>query len=225
MSAFTIQDAQSANIQLVSDESKGSQAVHDLVVAYQANRRSGTAQAKTRGEVNGTGKKMYRQKGTGNARHGDRKAPIFVGGGVAFGPRNRSYAKTVRKAALVVGGVVACVPRNCSYAKTVSRKVRTLALQRVLGDKVNEGAIFRAASLDVESGKTKDFVAALKAVTEAKKVLVIGGEFTDRTYYAARNVQSALLQTAESVNVEQILHSNAVIILDDALETLANRTA
>ncbi|MCH1509549.1 MAG: 50S ribosomal protein L4, partial [Akkermansiaceae bacterium] len=60
MSAFTIQDAQSANIQLVSDESKGSQAVHDLVVAYQANRRSGTAQAKTRGEVNGTGKKMYR---------------------------------------------------------------------------------------------------------------------------------------------------------------------
>ena len=150
MSAFTIQDAQSANIQLVSDESKGSQAVHDLVVAYQANRRSGTAQAKTRGEVNGTGKKMYRQKGTGNARHGDRKAPIFVGGGVAFGPRNRSYAKTVPK------------------------KVRTLALQRVLGDKVNEGAIFRAASLDVESGKTKDFVVALKAVTDAKKVLVIG---------------------------------------------------
>ncbi|MDG1669294.1 MAG: 50S ribosomal protein L4 [Akkermansiaceae bacterium] len=201
MSAFTIQDAQSANIQLVSDESKGSQAVHDLVVAYQANRRSGTAQAKTRGEVNGTGKKMYRQKGTGNARHGDRKAPIFVGGGVAFGPRNRSYAKTVPK------------------------KVRTLALQRVLGDKVNDGAVLRAASLDVESGKTKDFVAALKALTDAKKVLVIGGEFTDRTYYAARNVQSALLQTAESVNVEQILHSNAVIILDDALETLANRTA
>jgi large subunit ribosomal protein L4 len=201
MSAFTIQDAQSVNIQLVSDESKGSQAVHDLVVAYQANRRSGTAQAKTRGEVNGTGKKMYRQKGTGNARHGDRKAPIFVGGGVAFGPRNRSYAKTVPK------------------------KVRTLALQRVLGDKVNEGAVLRAASLDVESGKTKDFVAALKVVTDAKKVLVIGGEFTDRTYYAARNVQSALLQTAESVNVEQILHSNAVIILDDALETLANRTA
>ncbi|MCL4170071.1 UNVERIFIED_CONTAM: hypothetical protein GTU68_065877 [Idotea baltica] len=144
---------------------------------------------------------MYRQKGTGNARHGDRKAPIFVGGGVAFGPRNRSYAKTVNK------------------------KVRTLALQRVLGDKVNEGAILRAASLDVESGKTKDFVAALKSVTDAKKVLVIGGSFTDRTYFAARNVQSALLQTAESVNVEEILHHDAVIILDDALETLAKRTA
>ena len=93
MSAFTIQDAEKAKIQLIADGSKGSQAVHDLVVAYQANRRSGTAQAKTRGEVRGTGKKMYRQKGTGGARHGDRKAPIFVGGGVAFGPRNRSYAK------------------------------------------------------------------------------------------------------------------------------------
>jgi large subunit ribosomal protein L4 len=115
MSAFTIQDAEKAKIQLIADGSKGGQAVHDLVVAYQANRRSGTAQAKTRGEVRGTGKKMYRQKGTGGARHGDRKAPIFVGGGVAFGPRNRSYAKTV------------------------SKKVRTLALRRVLGEKINEG--------------------------------------------------------------------------------------
>ena len=201
MSAFTIQDAQSANIQLIADESKGSQAVHDLVVAFQANRRSGTAQTKTRGEVNGTGKKMYRQKGTGNARHGDRKAPLFVGGGVAFGPRNRSYAKTVPK------------------------KVRTLALQRVLGDKINEGAVLRAASLEVASGKTKDFVAALSSVTDAKKVLVIGGSFSDQTYLAARNVKAALLQTAESVNVEQLLHSDAVILLDDALETLAKRTA
>ncbi|MCL4168294.1 UNVERIFIED_CONTAM: hypothetical protein GTU68_065483 [Idotea baltica] len=201
MSAFTIQDAQSANIQLIADESKGSQAVHDLVVAYQANRRSGTAQTKTRGEVNGTGKKMYRQKGTGNARHGDRKAPLFVGGGVAFGPRNRSYAKTVPK------------------------KVRTLALQRVLGDKVNEGSVLRAASLDVVSGKTKDFVAALSSVTDSKKVLVVGGSFTDQTYLAARNVKYALLQTAESVNVEQILHHDVIIVLDDALETLANRTA
>ena len=79
MSAFTIQDAEKAKIQLIADGSKGSQAVHDLVVAYQANRRSGTAQAKTRGEVRGTGKKMYRQKGTGGARHGERKAPILSG--------------------------------------------------------------------------------------------------------------------------------------------------
>ncbi|MGD1978079.1 MAG: 50S ribosomal protein L4 [Akkermansiaceae bacterium] len=201
MSAFTIQDAEKANIQLIADGSKGGQAVHDLVVAYQANRRSGTAQTKTRGEVRGTGKKMYRQKGTGNARHGDRKAPIFVGGGVAFGPRNRSYAKTVPK------------------------KVRTLALRRVLGEKINEGNVLTAASLEVASGKTKDFVKAVESMTDSKKVLIIGGSFSEETYRAERNLTWALLQTAENVNVEEILFFDVVIILDDALETLAKRTA
>ena len=201
MSAFTIEDASKANIQLIADGSKGSQAVHDLVVAYQANRRSGTAQTKTRGEVRGTGKKMYRQKGTGNARHGDRKAPIFVGGGVAFGPRNRSYSKTV------------------------SRKVRTLAMRRVLGEKINAGSVLSVDSLEVSSGKTKDFVKVVEAITDSKKVLIIGGAFTEETYRAERNLTWALLQTAENVNVEELLFFDTVIIVDDALETLAKRTA
>ncbi|MGJ8697143.1 MAG: 50S ribosomal protein L4 [Verrucomicrobiaceae bacterium] len=201
MSAFTLKDAEKAKIQVIADASKGSQAVHDLVVAYQANRRSGTAQAKTRGEVSGTGKKMYRQKGTGNARHGDRKAPIFVGGGVAFGPRNRSYAKTVTK------------------------KVRALALRRVLGDKINEEAVVSASSFEVASGKTSDFVAAVAALTQSKKVLVIGASFTEKTYLSGRNVKTVQLETADNVNVEQILHSNAIILVDDSLETLAKRTA
>ena len=201
MSAFTLKDAEKANIQVVADASKGSQAVHDLVVAYQANRRSGTAQAKTRGEVSGTGKKMYRQKGTGGARHGDRKAPIFVGGGVAFGPRNRSYAKTVPK------------------------KVRALALRRVLGDKINEEAVVSVSSFEIASGKTKDFVKEVSGLTGATKVLIIGGEFTEKTYFSGRNVQAVQLETAENVNVEQILHSEVVILVDDALETLSKRTA
>lgn len=201
MSAFTIQDAEKANIQLIADGSKGDQAVHDLVVAYQANRRSGTAQAKTRGEVRGTGKKMYRQKGTGGARHGDRKAPIFVGGGVAFGPRNRSYAKTV------------------------SKKVRTLALRRVLGEKINEGVVHSVSSFEVTSGKTKDIVKAIREVSEAARVIVIGKSFTEETYRAERNLTWALLQTAENVNVEELLFWGDVIIVDDALETLASRTA
>ncbi len=201
MSAFTIQDAEKANIQLIADGSKGSQAVHDLVVAYQANRRSGTAQTKTRGEVRGTGKKMYRQKGTGGARHGDRKAPIFVGGGVAFGPRNRSYAKTVPK------------------------KVRTLALQRVLGEKINEGLVLSAKSFEIPSGKTKDFVKAVRDLTDAERVIIIGKEFSEETYRAERNLTFALLQTAENVNIEELLFWGTVIILDDALETLAKRTA
>ncbi|HBF18318.1 MAG: 50S ribosomal protein L4 [Akkermansiaceae bacterium] len=201
MSAFTIQDAEKAKIQLIADGSKGSQAVHDLVVAYQANRRSGTAQAKTRGEVRGTGKKMYRQKGTGGARHGDRKAPIFVGGGVAFGPRNRSYAKTV------------------------SRKVRTLALRRVLGEKINEGVVHSVKSFEVDSGKTKDIVTAIREITDAARVIVVGKSFSEETYRAERNLTWALLQTAENVNVEELLFWGDVIIVDDALETLAQRTA
>jgi len=201
MSTFTLQDAEKAQIQIIADASKGSQAVHDLVVAYQANRRSGTAQAKTRGEVRGTGKKMYRQKGTGNARHGDRKAPLFVGGGVAFGPRNRSYAKTVNK------------------------KVRTLALRRVLGDKINAGAVVSTSSFEVASGKTKDFISTISSLTEATKVLVIAAAFSEKTYLSARNVAPVLLETAASVNVEQILHADAVVIVDDALETLSKRTA
>ena len=201
MSAFTLQDAEKANIKLVADASKGSQAVHDLVVAYQANRRSGTAQTKTRGEVSGTGKKMYRQKGTGNARHGDRKAPIFVGGGVAFGPRNRSYAKKVPK------------------------KVRALALRRVLGDKINEEAVISASSFEILSGKTKDFVKAVSVLTDAKKVLIVGNGFTESTLFSGRNVKLVQLERVDNVNVEQILHANAVILLDDALETLAKRTA
>ncbi|MBT4799413.1 50S ribosomal protein L4 [Akkermansiaceae bacterium] len=201
MSAFTIQDAEKAKIQLIADGSKGSQAVHDLVVAYQANRRSGTAQAKTRGEVRGTGKKMYRQKGTGGARHGDRKAPIFVGGGVAFGPRNRSYAKTV------------------------SKKVRTLALRRVLGEKINEGVVHSVTAFEVASGKTKDIVMAIREVTDAARVIVVGKSFSEETYRAERNLTWALLQTAENVNVEELLFWGDVIIVDDALETLAQRTA
>ncbi|MGC6427472.1 MAG: 50S ribosomal protein L4 [Akkermansiaceae bacterium] len=201
MSAFTLKDAEKANIQVISDESKGSQAVHDLVVAYQANRRSGTANTKTRGEVRGTGKKMYRQKGTGNARHGDRGAPIFVGGGVAFGPRPRSYNKTVPK------------------------KVRSLALRRVLGDKINAGAVISASSFEVASGKTKDCASAVAALSGAKKVLVIAASFSEKTYLSARNIKALQLETAESVNIEQILYANAVVLVDDALETLAKRTA
>lgn len=201
MSAFTIQDAEKAEIQLIADGSKGGQAVHDLVVAYQANRRSGTAQAKTRGEVRGTGKKMYRQKGTGGARHGDRKAPIFVGGGVAFGPRNRSYAKTV------------------------SKKVRTLALRRVLGEKINEGVVHSISSFEVPSGKTKDIVKAVSEVTDAARVIIVGKSFSEETYRAERNLTEVLLQTAENLNVEELLFWGDVIIVDDALETLAKRTA
>jgi len=195
---FTEADAQAANVVLVGPE-RGRQAVHDLVTAYRANRRTGSANTKTRGEVSGNNKKIYKQKGTGNARHGDKRAPIFVGGGVVFGPRPRDYSKDVPKT------------------------VRKLALRRVLGDSVRDGKILTVESFSI-GGKTKDFVAAVAAITPAEKVLIVGN-FDDQTFLAARNVGWAQLVSASDLNVEQILLARSVILVGDAVSTLAFRTA
>jgi large subunit ribosomal protein L4 len=202
MSAKTLSadEARAANIQLV-DADRGGQAVHDLIVAYQANRRSGTAQAKTRAEVSGNTRKMYRQKGTGNARHGTSKAPIFVGGGVAFGPRNRSYAKQVPK------------------------KVRKLALQRVLTELIAGEAIHVVDSFTVADGKTKSFLAEVRGITDASKVLVVAKEFDDPTLLAHRNIPGVMCLPAHEVSIEELIYHDAVIITQDSLEVLAQRTA
>jgi large subunit ribosomal protein L4 len=197
---LSIADAQAANIKLV-EGNKGAQAVHDLVTAYRANRRSGTACAKTRAEVSGTGKKMYRQKGTGNARHGDKKAPIFVGGGVVFGPRPRSYAKIVNKS------------------------TRKLALRRTLTSLIESESVLTIDSFSIEDGKTKSFVAAVAGISTLKKILIVATSFDEKTYLAGRNVQAVQLETVANVNVEQLLHANVVVLVGDALETLAKRTA
>lgn len=197
---FTLEAAAAANIQTVGSD-KGSQAVHDLVIAYQANRRTGSANTKTRGEVAGSNKKMYRQKGTGNARHGDHQSPIFVGGGVVFGPR------------------------PCDYSKKVNKSTRRLALRRVLGDIISGGKVVIVPSFSVEDGKTKSFVAAVAAITDAPKVLVVSETFDETTYRAGRNVPNVLLMTASEVNVEQLLNARKVVLVESALETLARRTA
>lgn len=197
---FTLEAAATANIQTVGSD-KGAQAVHDLVTAYQANRRTGSANTKTRGEVAGSNKKMYRQKGTGNARHGDHQSPIFVGGGVVFGPR------------------------PCDYSKKVNKSTRRLALRRVLGDIIAGDKVVSVPSFSVEDGKTKSFVAAVAAITDAAKVLVIAESFDEATYRSGRNVQNVLLMTASEVNVEQLLNARKVVLVESALETLARRTA
>lgn len=197
---FTAEDAQAANLVLVGAE-KGRQAVHDLVIAYRANRRSGSACTKTRGEVSGNNRKIYKQKGTGGARHGDKRAPIFVGGGVVFGPRPRDYSKKVTKT------------------------VRKLALRRTLGDLVAAGKVLTVPSFSIADGKTKSFVAALDAIAPLGKILVVGNSFDDSTYLAARNVAYTQLVTGSDVNVEQLLLANTVILVGDAVQTLAARTA
>ena len=196
---MTIEAATAANIVTVGPE-KGSQAVHDLVTAYRANRRTGSANTKTRGEVAGNNRKIYRQKGTGNARHGDHQSPIFVGGGVVFGPR------------------------PCDYSKKVNKSTRKLALRRVLGDIITGGKVVTVPSFSIEDGKTKSFVAAVSEIAEGKKILIIADSFDEMTKRAGRNVAEVLLMSAAEVNVEQLLDARKVVIVDSAMEIIANRT-
>ena len=197
---LTLEAAHEANIVTVGPE-KGSQAVHDLIVAYHANRRTGSACTKTRAEVAGNNRKIYRQKGTGNARHGDHQSPIFVGGGVVFGPKPRDYSKKVNKSA------------------------RKLALRRVLGDVLTAGKVSVVPTFAIEDGKTKSFVAAVSSlVGDSAKVLIIADTFDELTKRAGRNVQEVLLMSAAEVNIEHLLHASKIVIVESALETIANRT-
>ncbi len=201
MPVLTLDDAKKANFEVIEDH-RGNQAVHDMVVALQANRRSGTANTKTRGEVSHSNKKPWRQKGTGRARAGRTSSPIWRGGGVVFGPKPRSYAKDVNK------------------------KTRRLAFRKALSERIKEGAVITVDSFEVSDAKTKSFVAQVAGIApEAKKVLIIGGEFSGETYLSGRNVQTALLMTAAEVNVEHILYNDTIIIAADAMETLARRMA
>ena len=197
---LSIQDAQTANIQVI-DGHKGDQAVHDLITAYRANRRSGTACTKTRGEVKGSNKKLWKQKGTGRARCGTNKNPIWRGGGIVFGPRPRDYSKTVNKG------------------------VRKLALRKVLGELIKAEKIIAVDNFSIADGKTKSFNTAIKGLTDARKVVVVAEKFDENTYLAGRNVQSVLLITAAEMNIEQLLHANTIILVEDSYETLARRTA
>lgn len=197
--AFTIESARSANIRVIEDD-RGEQAVHDVITALRANRRSGTACAKTRAEVAGSGKKPWRQKGTGRARAGRVTSPIWRGGGVVFGPRPRSYAKTVNK------------------------RTRQLAFSKALSARILAGDVLGADSFAIADGKTKSFVAHLRGLEMPPKTLIISAAFDEKTYLAARNVQKTLLMTAAEVNTEHLLHFDKIIVTSDALQILATRT-
>ena len=197
-----IQGAKSANISVIEDSERGRQAVHDVIVAMHANRRTGSANTKTRGEVASTGKKPFRQKGTGRARQGGNASPILRGGGVAFGPRPRDYSKKV------------------------NRTTRRLAFAKALSERIAEGDVLTVADFAVADGKTKSFVKEVNALSGGvKKTLVISNDLSEETKRAGRNCQSVLLMTAHEVNTEQLLHHNKIIVVEAALETLAARTA
>ena len=198
---FTLEAAKAANISVI-ENGRGTQAVHDAVTAMRANARSGTAKTKTRGEVAGSNKKLYRQKGTGNARAGERRSPTRVGGGTAHGPKIRDYSKKVGK------------------------KTKKLAFSKALSERIKAGDVVTVPSFAVADGRTSSFVKQLAAVApDAVKVLVISAAFDEMTFRAARNHGKSLLMTADEANTHQLLLYRKIVITADAMETLARRTA
>ncbi len=167
--------------------------MHEVVTWQLAGRRRGTASTKTRAEVSKTGKKMYSQKGTGNARHGDRGVPTLVGGGVAFGPKPRSYAYTL------------------------PRKVRQLGLAMALADRQNSGKLTAVDGFDLD-GKTKSFVswAAQNGLDGSERVLIVTDD--EATRRAARNVAWATVLPVAGLNAYDILRHERLVIDAVALE-------
>src|SRR5256714_14758976 len=196
---LTAAAAREAKINLI-EGGRGTQAVHDVVVAMRAARRSGSANTKTKAEVNLSGAKPWRQKGTGRARAGYKSSPIWRGGGVVFGPKPRDYSKKV------------------------SKSVRRLAFQKALTERINAGDVLTIDKLSVKEPKTKAFVNLIKGHTDVKKVLLISDSFDENFSRSARNVKPVRLATAADVNTEQLLAFDKIIVTDRALTQLAERT-
>ena len=184
---------------LVDDGEKGLQAVHDSVVAYMASQRSGTACAKTRSEVAGTGKKPWRQKGTGRARAGSFQSPIWRGGGVVFGPRPRDFRKDVNK------------------------KTRKLALQKALTERIKSGEVLVVDQINIDQPKTKNFVRILDNLKVDGTALLVTANPDSNLQLSSRNVSYVGVTTSASLNTYDTLKYDRIIITRDALTGLQSR--
>ena len=169
-------------------------AIYRVMLAQQANRRQGTSKTKGRSEVRGGGRKPYRQKGTGRARHGSTRSPIWVGGGVTFGPQPRSYAYKLPK------------------------KQRRLALKSALSSKVNAEEIRVLEELNFDAPKTKEMLKVLSGLSTEKKALVVTADYNDTVALSARNIPGVKFITATSVNVLDLLNYDHLIITQDAVK-------
>ena len=195
---LTVAAAKEANIDVV-ENGKYTQAVHDAVVALQAGRRSGSANTKTKAEVNLSGAKPWRQKGTGRARAGYKSSPVWVGGGVVFGPKPRDYSKKVNKG------------------------TKRIALRKALSERIKAGDVLLVSDFAVKEPKTKQFVALLRTLSPEEKTLVIGKEFDEATMRAARNDAKSRLISSNDVNTEHMLAFKKILITNDGLAELAER--
>lgn len=167
--------------------------LHDAVVMQQASLRRGTHAVKSRADVRGGGKKPWKQKGTGRARHGSTRSPIWVGGGVAFGPTPRSYAYKLPK------------------------KVSRLALKSALSSKVSGNEMVVLDELRLENAKTRDMVQVLKNLGASNKALVVIDQPQERDYLSARNIPGVKLIEPEGLNVLDILFHDKLVLTRGAV--------
>src|ERR1051325_7035438 len=180
---------------------KGTQAVHDTVVAYNAAQRMGTASTKTMGEVAGSGKKPWRQKGTGRARAGSFASPLWRGGGVVFGPKPRDFSKKVNV------------------------QTRQLALRKAFSERLKAGEVTVVDQFSLAAPKTKEFLGALAALKLDGSTLSVAGAEDKTLALAARNVRAVSLATAETLNPYQLLLAKNLVFTRGAYEKFEQRLA
>jgi len=178
---------------------KGVQAVKEVVVAHQANARLGTHSTKRRGEVRGGGKKPWRQKGTGRARAGSNRSPLWPGGGVVFGPKPRDYSKKINV------------------------KVKALAFGRALFDRAVAGDIDVIESFEATPAKTKVINQVLARIAPKGKVLIIDDPFAPEIRRAARNLRRIALQEAIKLNTLDLCKYGRIVVSTKALEKIISR--
>lgn len=168
-------------------------AMHLVVVNYLANQRQGTQSTLTRSEVSGGGKKPWRQKGTGRARQGSTRSPQWYHGGIALGPKPRTYGFSI------------------------NRKVRRLAMKSALSSKVAAEEMIVLDSLNMEAIKTKEVAAVLQAINAGKKTLIVLPEKNDVVYKSARNIAGVKTTLVNTLNVYDILNCDTIVVLKDAV--------
>jgi len=172
-------------------------AIYLDVKQYLANQRQGTAKTKERAEISGSTRKIKKQKGTGTARAGSIKSPIFRGGGTVFGPKPRDYSFKLNK------------------------KLKKLARRSALSYKVKDGALQVIEDLSFDQPKTKDFVGILNNLkSNDKKTLLIVGDLNKNLYLSSRNLQRAKVVTASSLNTYDLMNAKSVLVAEGALEKI-----
>lgn len=175
-----------------------SRILHEVVTMQLSNRRAGTAAVKHRSDVRGSGRKLFRQKGTGRARRGDIKAPLLRGGGVVFGPDGRNYKYQVPK------------------------KVKKLALKMALSSKLNANELMVLDQFKLEEIKTREFVNVLEALN-LNSALIVTDEKNENLELSSRNVRDIKVLRCEGLNVYDILKYRTLVLLEPAVKNIEGR--